>query len=410
MAASDVWQWWGADPRPLLLSCDEEPARWVALRGIAGWPDHDPQVRAGRRAAAVGSRLVGELVARLPRSDDGAGASSHESPGYLPNLLHLLADLGWGRATTMRSMRRSMTSRRTSSTTTGSPRSGARQARRSRCDTRCRATPTASPRCWSATDVARGPRFGVDSNGWAPMSRTPVRGRPGPVCPTPRCVGVAPAARAMSAPRGAWRRCASSPVCRRRHAPQRSRLRRPRCWTCGAGGEASSRTRSATGSGSRRCSGRRCGTGSSGYSTRSAATRTCGTPATPTTVERSPSWSPASSPTTCGCRRARLRAHLSPRSAGRPAFSLGAGQGVHLHSQDVVGQIGAPDRDGGQQRGGDRRRPLPLPKRTLTDAAVNRPWRDRAVRRAARSSGVGAQPPERGKGFRPFRVGSDGAR
>ena len=94
MAASDAWQgWWGADPRPWLLSCDEESARWVALRGIAGRPAEDPQVRGARRAA-VGSPLVGELVVRLPRWYDGAGASSHESPGYLPNLLHLLADLG----------------------------------------------------------------------------------------------------------------------------------------------------------------------------------------------------------------------------------------------------------------------------------------------------------------------------
>ena len=94
MMTDDVWPaWWGVDPRPWLLSCDEAPARWIALTGIEGLPGDDPQVRASRRAAVDGE-VVGALVARVPAWDDPGGASSHASPAYLPNLLHLLADLG----------------------------------------------------------------------------------------------------------------------------------------------------------------------------------------------------------------------------------------------------------------------------------------------------------------------------
>ncbi|TVR26321.1 MAG: hypothetical protein EA387_02665 [Nitriliruptor sp.] len=94
MVNDGVWPgWWGVDPRPWLLSCDEAPARWIALTGIEGLPGDDPQVTVARQAAVDGE-VVGTLVARLPAWDDPAGASSHASPAYLPNLLHLLADLG----------------------------------------------------------------------------------------------------------------------------------------------------------------------------------------------------------------------------------------------------------------------------------------------------------------------------
>ncbi len=83
----------GVDPRPWLLASPEEPARWIALDSLAAPPVDDAALAAARRAA-VASDTVQDLVARLPPRGDGAGASGHESPGYLPNLLQLLADLG----------------------------------------------------------------------------------------------------------------------------------------------------------------------------------------------------------------------------------------------------------------------------------------------------------------------------
>ena len=94
MASSGSWvEMWGVDPCPWLLSSSEEPARWVAIHGLAACRSDDAALEAARRAA-VTSDIVQDLVSRLPRWDDEPGASGHDSPGYLPNLLQLLADLG----------------------------------------------------------------------------------------------------------------------------------------------------------------------------------------------------------------------------------------------------------------------------------------------------------------------------
>lgn len=94
MATNGAWPaWWGVDPRPWLLSSDEASARWITLTGLDGLPDDDVEVIAARRAA-TDSEVVASLLARLTSWDDPVGAPSHASPAYLPNLLHLLADLG----------------------------------------------------------------------------------------------------------------------------------------------------------------------------------------------------------------------------------------------------------------------------------------------------------------------------
>ena len=94
MVLPDAWiEMWGVDPCPWLRSSPEEPARWIALHGLPPCRADDAALDAARRAA-VASDIVQDLVSRLPRWDDEPGASGHDSPGYLPNLLHLLADLG----------------------------------------------------------------------------------------------------------------------------------------------------------------------------------------------------------------------------------------------------------------------------------------------------------------------------
>lgn len=85
----------GADPRPWLLASDEPAARWVALTDLLDRPESDPEVAAAHAAVVsdVGTR---GLVTRLPAWGVDTGVSGHSSPGYAPNLLHLLADLGVG--------------------------------------------------------------------------------------------------------------------------------------------------------------------------------------------------------------------------------------------------------------------------------------------------------------------------
>jgi len=82
-----------ADPRSWLLESNEAPARWVTMARLLDRSDVDPEVEA-ERAAAVSSPMVQELMARLPAWGEDAAVSGHHSPGYLPNLLHLLADMG----------------------------------------------------------------------------------------------------------------------------------------------------------------------------------------------------------------------------------------------------------------------------------------------------------------------------
>ena len=92
--ADDAWvELLGADPRPWLLASPEAPARWVTLARLEDRTEGDPQVRAAR-ATAIASSMVTGLVEALPSWGEGVGASGHDSPGYLPNMLGFLAELG----------------------------------------------------------------------------------------------------------------------------------------------------------------------------------------------------------------------------------------------------------------------------------------------------------------------------
>lgn len=83
----------GADPRPWLLGSGEPAARWVALTHLLDRPDADPDVQAAHRAV-LADPATRELIGRLPGWGRDTGASGHNSPLYLPNLLQLLADMG----------------------------------------------------------------------------------------------------------------------------------------------------------------------------------------------------------------------------------------------------------------------------------------------------------------------------
>lgn len=83
----------GADPRPWLLTSPESPARWVTLAQLEDRPEDDPALLEAR-AGAVTSPMVTDLIDALPGWGQGPGATGHDSPTYLPNLLAFLADLG----------------------------------------------------------------------------------------------------------------------------------------------------------------------------------------------------------------------------------------------------------------------------------------------------------------------------
>lgn len=83
----------GAGPRPWLLTSPEAPARWVALTRLEERRDDDPELLL-TRTEAVTSPMVTDLIERLPTWSTGPGASGHDSPTYLPNLLAFLSDLG----------------------------------------------------------------------------------------------------------------------------------------------------------------------------------------------------------------------------------------------------------------------------------------------------------------------------
>lgn len=78
-----------ADPRPWLLASDEAPARWLALAELS--PAAAPEEA---RVEVAASPMVAALFDRLPGWGEGTDVSGHDSPGYLPNMLDLLADLG----------------------------------------------------------------------------------------------------------------------------------------------------------------------------------------------------------------------------------------------------------------------------------------------------------------------------
>jgi len=80
-----------ADPLPWLRTSEEPFARWVVWRQVDGRRDEDRVVRQAlvdtRRHPAVRAVIDG-----LP--DWSVPVRSHAAPSYLPNMLHLLADLG----------------------------------------------------------------------------------------------------------------------------------------------------------------------------------------------------------------------------------------------------------------------------------------------------------------------------
>jgi hypothetical protein len=84
-----------ADPRPWLLESDEPAARWLTLTHLLDLPASDPEVVAAH-AAVVSDAGTRGVIARLRAWGVDTGVSGHNSPGYAPNLLHLLADMGVG--------------------------------------------------------------------------------------------------------------------------------------------------------------------------------------------------------------------------------------------------------------------------------------------------------------------------
>ena len=85
----------GCDPVPWLLSSDEPAARWVTLTAVLDRPSTDFAVLEARSRVVSNSRTR-ELVERLPDWASGVRLSGHDSPGFAPNLLNLLADMGIG--------------------------------------------------------------------------------------------------------------------------------------------------------------------------------------------------------------------------------------------------------------------------------------------------------------------------
>jgi hypothetical protein len=79
------------DPRPWILASDEAPARWVALSRLMDLSDDEAEPE---RAAAVASPMVQQLIPRLTPWGEEAAVSGHDRPAYVPNILHLMADMG----------------------------------------------------------------------------------------------------------------------------------------------------------------------------------------------------------------------------------------------------------------------------------------------------------------------------
>lgn len=85
----------GRDPREWLLACDEPAARWVTLTELLDRPADDP-ARTAAHAAVLGDPGTQRLIERLADWQVDNHLSGHSSPGFAPNLLSLLADMGTG--------------------------------------------------------------------------------------------------------------------------------------------------------------------------------------------------------------------------------------------------------------------------------------------------------------------------
>ena len=85
------------DPRPWLLESDEPAARWVALAELLDLPADAPGVAAAHAAVVADARTQALLNRLRPWAEDAA-VSGHDKPGYAPNMLALLGDMGIGPA------------------------------------------------------------------------------------------------------------------------------------------------------------------------------------------------------------------------------------------------------------------------------------------------------------------------
>jgi hypothetical protein len=85
----------GSDPREWLLACDEPAARWVTLVDLLDRRADDPELIAAH-TSVLGDRGTKALFERLPDWQVDNRLSGHSSPGFAPNLLNLLADMGVG--------------------------------------------------------------------------------------------------------------------------------------------------------------------------------------------------------------------------------------------------------------------------------------------------------------------------
>ncbi|MFA5786246.1 MAG: hypothetical protein WDA71_04545 [Actinomycetota bacterium] len=83
----------GDDPRSWLLASEEPAARFVVMTELLDSPADDPEVESAR-AAVLADQGTKDLIGRLPDWDAGVPFSGHQSPGFAPNILQLLADMG----------------------------------------------------------------------------------------------------------------------------------------------------------------------------------------------------------------------------------------------------------------------------------------------------------------------------
>ncbi|NPV69977.1 MAG: hypothetical protein HPY55_04915 [Firmicutes bacterium] len=84
-----------ADPIPWLLESGEPSARWVTLTALCDYPGSHPEVQSARRQLLADPQ-TDRLLAQLPEWGKDDLVSSHAMPGFLPNMLNLLADMGVG--------------------------------------------------------------------------------------------------------------------------------------------------------------------------------------------------------------------------------------------------------------------------------------------------------------------------
>jgi hypothetical protein len=93
-ARDDAWvAMMPSDPLPWLLDSEEPAARWLALTGLLDRPADDPGV-ASAHARLLADPLTDDLLDRLRPWDIETPLSGHDKPGFAPNLIGLLADMG----------------------------------------------------------------------------------------------------------------------------------------------------------------------------------------------------------------------------------------------------------------------------------------------------------------------------